>query len=299
MVEFPVSGIETWWWLPPLVAFLVSSLTSTGGLSGAFLMLPFQVTVLGFAGPGVTPTNLFFNVIGIPSGVYRYAHEKRMLWPLAWAIVIGTVPGMAIGAIVRVTVLPDPVVFKPFAGVVLGYIAFRLLRDALKKNDRAGRLNRSIPFEVSEAKLTLHESRFIFQDKSYSVPTIKLLLLSLLVGIAGGAYGIGGGAVIAPWLVSVWGLPVYTVAGAALFSTFVGSVCGVLFFWLIDVSRLVPGVSAEPDWLLGISLGVGGALGIYVGARLQKYLPAKLIKIFLTAFLLFVAVRYISALFSG
>ena len=33
-----------------------------GGVSGAFLLLPFQVSVLGFTSPAVSPTNLIFNI---------------------------------------------------------------------------------------------------------------------------------------------------------------------------------------------------------------------------------------------
>ena len=85
--HFPVSGVETWVFLPPVVAFVVSFFTSMGGVSGAFLLLPFQVSYLGYTGPGVTPTNLIFNIVAIPSGVWRYLREGRMLWPLAGIVV--------------------------------------------------------------------------------------------------------------------------------------------------------------------------------------------------------------------
>ncbi|MFZ5864866.1 MAG: sulfite exporter TauE/SafE family protein, partial [Thermodesulfobacteriota bacterium] len=64
---FPVSGVETAIWIPPLVGLVISFFTSMGGISGAFLILPFQMSVLGFTTPAVTPTNLVFNIVGIPS----------------------------------------------------------------------------------------------------------------------------------------------------------------------------------------------------------------------------------------
>ena len=36
--HFPVSGVETWLWLPPLVAFVLSFFSSMVGISGAFLL---------------------------------------------------------------------------------------------------------------------------------------------------------------------------------------------------------------------------------------------------------------------
>jgi len=72
VLEFPASGVETYWWLPIVVAFGVSSLTSAGGVTGAFVLLPFQMSVLGFVGPAVSPTNLVYNIVAIPGGVIRF-----------------------------------------------------------------------------------------------------------------------------------------------------------------------------------------------------------------------------------
>jgi uncharacterized membrane protein YfcA len=45
--------------------------------------LPFQVSVLGFTSPAVSPTNLVYNIFAKPGGVYRYVREGRVVWPLA------------------------------------------------------------------------------------------------------------------------------------------------------------------------------------------------------------------------
>ena len=66
-MHFPVSGVDCPLWLPPLVAFVISLFTSMGGVSGAFLLLPFQMSFLGFTSPAVSPTNLVFNIVAIPA----------------------------------------------------------------------------------------------------------------------------------------------------------------------------------------------------------------------------------------
>jgi uncharacterized membrane protein YfcA len=73
--HFPSSGVETYIFIPPLVAFVISFFTSIAGISGAFLLLPFQMSVLGFTTPAVSATNLLYNVTGTPGGVYRYARR--------------------------------------------------------------------------------------------------------------------------------------------------------------------------------------------------------------------------------
>jgi len=306
VIHFPVSNIEVYWWLPPLVAFAISCLTSTGGLSGAFLLLPFQMSILGFTGPAVSPTNLMFNVVAIPGGVYRYYREKRMVWPLAWAIIIGTLPGMFLGTIIRVTYLPNPRAFKPFVGFVLAYVGFRLLKDIFFKRTepktRQGRTrtspSRPGQFTVTSPVFTMRQISYEFNGESYQASTWGTFALSFVVGIIGGAYGIGGGAIVAPFLVTVFGLPVYTVAGAALLSTLVSSAAGVFFYSLVDRLHVAPELSIAPDWLLGALFGIGGLVGIYVGARLQRFVPAVVIKAFLALCVLLIALKYISELFT-
>jgi hypothetical protein len=129
---FPVSGIEVNPLIPFVVAFVVSFFTSMGGVSGAFLLLPFQVSVLGYTAPSVSGTNQVFNIVAIPSGVYRYIRERRMLWPLTWSVITGTLPGVIFGAWIRIKYLPDPKNFKLFAGTVLLYIGGRLFLDVAK-----------------------------------------------------------------------------------------------------------------------------------------------------------------------
>src|SRR5512135_509478 len=126
---FPVSGVKTYVFIPPLVALVVSFFTSMGGVSGAFLLLPFQMSFLNFTSPSVSATNFVFNIVAIPSGVYRYLKEGRMAWPLTWVVIAGTLPGVFIGYYLRVRYLPDPKTFKLFVGCVLLYIGVRLVKE--------------------------------------------------------------------------------------------------------------------------------------------------------------------------
>jgi len=116
-------------------------------------------------------------------------------------------------------------------------------------------------------------------------------LLCLIVGIIGGIYGIGGGAIIAPIFVAFYHLPVYAVAGAALLGTFVTSVAGVIIYQLL--APVYSDMSVAPDWSLGILFGIGGFCGMYLGARCQRYVPVQGIKLILSFCVLFVACKYL------
>lgn len=96
---------------------------------------------------------------------------------------------------------------------------------------------------------------------------------------------------MAPFFVAIFKMPVYTIAGAALMGTFITSVAGVVFYQLLDFYMSTQ-MSVGPDWVLGALFGIGGFCGMYLGARCQKYVPSRVIKLILCACILFVALKY-------
>jgi uncharacterized membrane protein YfcA len=314
-MTFPVSGVKTYIFIPPLVALVVSFFTSMGGVSGAFLLLPFQMSVLNFTSPSVSATNFVFNIVAIPSGVYRYLKEGRMAWPLTNVIILGTLPGVFIGYYLRILYLPDPRTFKFFVGCVLLYIGVRLIyevtgkasagkakmkaledkfRESAKqiKNQQKSRIAAGLPPDavVKTVSVSIKKIEYEFWSKRFHFSTIAMFILAFFVGIIGGTYGIGGGAIIAPFCVAVFHLPVYTVAGAALMGTFLTSIAGVFFYSVIPAKA---GMATSPDWLLGFLFGAGGFIGVYLGARLQKFVPQKFIKLMLGVIIVSLASKYI------
>lgn len=314
---FPVSGVKTYIFIPPLVAFVLSFFTSMGGVSGAFLLLPFQMSYLNFTSPAVSSTNFLYNIVAIPSGVYQYIKDGRMAWPLTMIVIAGTLPGVFLGYYLRIIYLPDPRVFKLFVGCVLLYIGVRLLYEFLGKGSSGqskvleekfrqqaeqlrtsqhSRVASGLPAEavVRTLSVSLKKVVYEFWGETFSFSTPAMFLLALVVGIIGGTYGIGGGAIIAPFCVAIFRLPVYTVAGAALLGTFITSIVGIIFYTLVPIKS---SVATAPDWLLGFLFGLGGFAGMYLGARVQKYMPQKYIKLLLGVLIVYVSASYIIQFF--
>ena len=239
--------------LGAVIAFVVSTVTTPAGVSGAVLLVPVQVSILGVPNPALTPTNLLYNVIATPGAMLGYRGFDRALVRLLAA---GTVPGVIVGAILRVTVLDGPQAFFGVIAAVLLPLGVWLLLDrpARQRPAREGRI----------------------------------VALALAVGLIGGIYGIGGGSLLAPLLVGM-GLSVLAVAPASIVVTFITSVVGVIAFALLSLTQ---SGSIAPDWSLGIALGLGGLAGGYCGARLQGRLPEALIRRGLGVLAILLAVRY-------
>src|ERR1022692_4248131 len=160
-------------------AFAIAVLATPAGISGAVLLLPFQVSVLGTPSPAVTPTNLLYNVVATPGALYRYWRQGQT----------------------------------------------------------------------------------------------------------------GGGSILAP-ILSGTGRPPSQVAPAALGSTFVTSVAGVVTFTILAAHH---GGPVAPDWPTGIALGIGGLAGAYTGARIQSRIPDALIRRLVGILVLAIGARYIWA----
>ena len=121
------------------------------------------------------------------------------------------------------------------------------------------------------------------------IPVPVLVILAAAVGCVGGIYGIGGGSILAPILIGSGRRPA-EVAPAALASTFVTSVAGVITFTILSIHQHG---SVAPDWPTGIALGVGGLAGAYTGARIQSRMPDVLIRRLVGILVVAIGARYL------
>jgi uncharacterized protein len=96
-------------------------------------------------------------------------------------------------------------------------------------------------------------------------------------------------ALAAAYVIAVLATPA-GVAPAALASTFVTSVAGVITFAILSVGHHG---SVAPDWPTGMALGAGGLAGAYTGARIQSRLPDVLIRRLIGIVVIAIGARYL------
>lgn len=245
------------------IAFCIAVVTAPVGVSGAVFLLPVQLSVLDVPNPSVTPTNLLYNVVATPGALLRYARAGSLLSPLARLLVLGTLPGVVVGAVLRVFVVPGPDVFRLIvAGVLAPLGSWLIWRSVARRTPATGEAGPPRPGTTGA--------------------------MAAVVGVIGGIYGIGGGSILAPILVGR-GLSVAVVAPAALLSTFVTSIVGSITYALLAIGQ--PG-DISPMWGVGLMCGLGGLLGGYVGARLQPRMPERALRVLLGLLAIGLAAMY-------
>ncbi|HET9144420.1 sulfite exporter TauE/SafE family protein [Actinophytocola sp.] len=246
-----------------LAGLVIAAVTAPVGVSGAVFLLPVQLSVLGVPSPAVTPTNLLYNVVAGPGALIRYWRHGHVTGPLTRLLVLGTLPGVVIGALIRVFVVPGPRLFRLVVAAVLLPLGLWLCLRTLRPGRNAPRRPPS--------------RRWV-------------TLLAVTVGIVGGIYGIGGGSLLGPILVGR-GLPVAVVAPAALASTFLTSIAGALAYTVLSLTTTG---DIAPNWSLGLLCGLGGLIGGYLGARLQPHLPEPALRLLLGLLAVILGTLYIT-----
>jgi len=247
-------------------AYFIALVTTPAGISGAVLLLPFQVSVLATPSPAVTPTNLLYNVVATPGALYRYWRQGQTGGRLALVLIAGTLPGVVAGSVIRVKLIPGPRVFDLVVAAVLIPLGTWLVLTRPARAGEPGRPPRLIRAPV-------------------------LMVLAVVVGCVGGIYGIGGGAFLAPVLIGSGRKP-SEAAPAALAATFVTSAGGVITFTLLALQQHI---SVAPDWPTGIALGAGGLAGGYTGARLQSRMPDVLIRRLVSVLVIAIGAYFLSS----
>ncbi|MGW6488004.1 TSUP family transporter [Streptomyces sp. NPDC055056] len=231
---------------------LIAVVTAPVGVSGAVFLLPVQLSLFAVPSPAVTPTNLLYNVVAGPGALLRYRRTGSLHGPLVRRLVLGTLPGVVIGAAIRVFAIPGPAAFKSLVALFLFPLGVWLIVRTLVPARQAARSDAGVPARTVTG-------------------------MALAVGVVGGIYGIGGGSLLGPILVGR-GMPVAKVAPAALAATFATSVVGAAAYALLS---LTGSGSIAPHWFLGLACGLGGLIGGYLGARLQPLLPEKALRLLL------------------
>ncbi len=258
-----------------VITFIVAFFSSQAGVSGAFIILPILVS-FGYVSPNVSATNFLYNILAIPGGIYRYWREGRFAFQLFVVMAAGILPGICIGAVLRTTVLLKPSAFSVFVAAVLLIVTLRMLKSKTPKTV-AGKV---------EIRSNFRTMIITFSGNTYKVSNAKLLVTSMVVGTVSGAYGVGGGALMAPILVSIFSLPIYVTAAATLASTYTASILGIAYYSILGY---------PPDIMLGAVIGFAGFAGIYVGARVQRFMPERAIRIVLAALSIALAAKLLFA----
>ncbi len=311
---FLVAGIKVPIWHLLWLGFWTGYVMGLVGEASGIFSLPYTISVLHFSNVSITPTSLittFLNPLGALLGYWR---GNQWNLDLAMGPCIGAVFGSFIGPFVRINYLQDEIPFKTFMGCILLFMGLHLLvqitpwyirkkryknefnrkYDAyINKNNENGKITVGLP---KDFKITTINKSFLHVEIEYwgirqkfSMPA--LLLIGFVVGIVSSAFGVGGGFMLVPIMVTFFGLPIYVLVAAAIPFVLVLSATSLISY--IFTLPLLTGVLVEPDWSFGLFIASGAILGAWVASKTQKYVPEIYLKSILGGITAIVGCLYI------
>jgi uncharacterized membrane protein YfcA len=170
-----------------VVGLAAGTLSGLFGVGGGILIVPGLVLILGMAQRLAHGTSLAAIVPIALAGVIGYALEDAVDWPVAAALVAGSAVGAVIGTRL-LHALPARALTYAFLVVLLA-TAVRLVVD---RSDATGR------GEIDVAMVA------------------GLVLLGVLSGTLAGLMGVGGGIIMVPGMVLLFGIPAAVAKGTSL-----------------------------------------------------------------------------------
>ncbi len=248
------------------LAFIIAFIASQGGISGAYLLVPSQIYILGLLSPVISSTNFMYNLLATPLAIYRYAREGRLIAPLAIVLAIGGSLGSILGTYVRVHLLVNAGEYRFFVDSVLLLLSAELIISSrIRSRDL-------VITRVSILRVSIRGLEFVFSNNTFKISLPLVFIIALLAGLIGGIYGIGGASIVAPILIANLNLPAYVTAGSTLVETLTTSTTALVAYSTLGVL---------PNITVGLTIGIGGLIGSYIGASVQKIMPESRIKLML------------------
>ena len=267
-------------------ALIGVSLGALGG-GGSILAVPVLVYLLGQSPAQATTGSLV--VVGATSLVSGVAAHRAGNVLLGRGIVFGGVAtgGAVMGAKLSAHV-PEPVLLATFSALMLTVGALMAYRQARSARSRVA------PGVDARARARLDDPIITFSPTfACQCPrALKVLVAATVVGLLTGFLGVGGGFLVVPVLVFVFGLAMDAAAGTSL-----------VVITLTSAAALAArtGLGVTPDWGLVVALTAASVLGGLLGTRLACRIETSRLAVAFTVLVvlvaLYTAARAVPALF--
>jgi len=297
---FPLAGVAVPLWHLLWLGFWTGYTMALVGEATGIFSLPYAMSILRFDNVHVSPTNLVITVIN-PLGAllgFRRAGQWNLdfaLWPCLGALI-----GSQAGPFIRVKYLSDPVPFKALVGLALFWLGAHLVweitpwylrtRDAqrlflerfrarAREAALAGRLPSGIPegARIETLERSWRRLRIGFLDQQWTLSVPVLFVLGLGVGAVASTFGVGGGFLMTPLLVTLFKLPMYVLVAATIPFVMLQSIVG-LFSYMVVVPALT-GHYEPPEWAFGLLAAAPAVFGAWLAAKTQRFVPEAYLKL--------------------
>ncbi|MEN2465565.1 sulfite exporter TauE/SafE family protein [Ornithinibacillus sp. FSL M8-0202] len=259
-----------------IVGILTAFVGSLVGLGGGVILIPILILLYQFV-PGfewATPQaivgiSLITMIFTSLASTLAYLKDGRVDYKTGLLFLFGSIPGSIVGS--WLNQFMETEAFLLYFGVIVIGISmlFFIKQQPHKKTVSNGKNQR-----------TFHVDGKVYH---YTVSTWFAFFLSLIVGTLSGLFGIGGGSIMVPAMILLFGFPVHIATATSMFMIFFVSIIGATTH--IALGHIV--------WEYVLFFIPGAWIGGKLGAKVSQILKGKTLEWILRITLVLIGIRMI------
>lgn len=265
------------WLLLVVLGLVAGTFGSLLGLGGGIIVVPALLVmsdiIPSFA--GITPqtavgTSLLIMIFTGLSSTISYTKQKVIDIKSGFIFFAGSGPGALFGVWLNKGMETN--MFLIIFGLFMLFIAFVLfVRNYLK------------PLPVKRTSIKREYITELGEKQEYGFSLGLGLGIAFAVGTLSGLFGIGGGSLMVPAMILLFGFPPHVAVATSMFMILFSSIVS-------SISHISLG---NVEWLYSLALIPGAWVGATIGAAINKRLKSKTLIILLRFFLIIIALRLI------
>lgn len=265
------------WVILALVGLTAGTLGSLMGLGGGIIVVPALMILSGFVSIlyGVTPqvavgTSLLIMIFTGLSATLAYIKQKTVDLKSGWLFFSGSGPGALVGVYFNNGI--DPKLFLIFFGSFIIFISFVLMiRKYLK------------PLKLTKKGIKREYTNEEGELVEYGYHPVVAISIAFFVGLCSGLFGIGGGSIMVPAMILLFGFPPHRAVATSMFMIFLSAI----------ISSITHISLGNINWLYAIALVPGAWIGGIMGAAINRRLQSETVVRILRIFLIIIGIRLI------
>ena len=286
---------------------LAGFIMSMGGGGGGILIGVGHISILGVADPNmIKVVNQIMEFSSRLVSVPLYQRQGRLVWSLAMMFGVGAPLGAILGSWVSKTYLSDLSTYRHVFGVLVTFVAARVLyegwaktalkdlglrraREASERIHKRVRASGSARMEARDHPRTVFLrpglARVRFGGEDFDFKPLSAAAGGFAISFVGSLIGVGGGFLVTPFMASLLLFPMYLVVGTGLVALMLPLVVSVTTYLVLRV---------HVDWALVGTEVPGILVGSFLGPMLNRYFNEKALKTFVAVVLVGIGVYYVA-----
>lgn len=268
-----MEGISLVYIICVLIGAVTAFVGSLIGLGGGVILIPsllflyHYTDMFAWATPQtIVGISLMVMVVTALSSSMAYLKKGRIDYKTGLLFLVGSIPGGIIGSWLNQYISADH--FSLYFGLLMVALSLLFL---IKRKPKSSQGKHTRTFRIGD------------QTYHYSVSFWAAFVLSLIVGALSGMFGIGGGSIMVPAMILLFGIPAHIATATSMFMIF--------FISLITVSSHI--YLGHMNWQFVFFFIPGAWVGGMIGAKTNQLLKGNTLEWILRILLVIIGVRLI------